>query len=87
LPKTQRASAAAEIGRRRLGSTQTTSLPVYHQLYTILRQQIQDGIFDGTQPLPPEMALSKTYDVSRVTVRRALEMLEREALIVRRHGG
>lgn len=86
MPKTQRASAAAEIGRRRLGSTQTTSLPVYHQLYTILRQQIQDGIFDGTQPLPPEMALSKTYDVSRVTVRRALEMLEREALIVRRHG-
>lgn len=32
------------------------------------------------------MALSKTYDVSRVTVRRALEMLERESLIVRRHG-
>ena len=69
-----------------MGSDHTTSLPVYHQLYTILRQQIKDGAFDQNRPLPPEMALSKTYEVSRVTVRRALEMLERESLIVRRHG-
>ncbi|MBV5259015.1 GntR family transcriptional regulator [Synechococcus moorigangaii CMS01] len=86
LPKTQQADSGSEVGRRRLGSSQTTSLPVYHQLYTILRQQIQDGMFGRDQPLPPEMTLSKTYDVSRVTVRRALEMLERESLIVRRHG-
>lgn len=78
--------ASGEIGRRRLGSAQTTSLPVYHQLYTILRQQIKDGAFGQSTPLPPEMTLSRTYDVSRVTVRRALEMLERENLIVRRHG-
>jgi GntR family transcriptional regulator len=72
--------------RRRLGSKQTTSLPVYHQLYVVLRQQITDGAFPPSAPLPTEMALSETYDVSRVTVRRALDMLERESLVVRRQG-
>lgn len=75
-----------EAGRRELGSSETTSLPIYHQLYVILRQQIKDGAFDAQAPLPPEMTLCKTFNVSRVTVRRALQMLEREHLIVRRHG-
>lgn len=79
-------SGSGETGRRRLGSDATTSLPVYHQLYTILRQQIKDRLFDANKPLPPEMQLAASYDVSRVTVRRALEMLEREHLIVRKHG-
>lgn len=79
-------TTAGEAGRRSLGSDATTSLPVYHQLYTILRQQIKDRNFDAQQPLPSEMQLAATYDVSRVTVRRALEMLEREHLIVRKHG-
>lgn len=79
-------TATAETGRRSLRSDATTSLPVYHQLYTILRQQIKDRAFATDKPLPPEMQLASTYDVSRVTVRRALELLEREALIVRRHG-
>lgn len=79
-------TAAAETGRRSLRSDATTSLPVYHQLYTILRQQIKDRVFATDKPLPPEMQLASTYDVSRVTVRRALELLERERLIVRKHG-
>lgn len=86
LTRALKDASVAELGRRRLGSDHTTSLPVYHQLYTILRQQIKDGVFYPSRPLPSEMALSKSYDVSRVTVRRALEMLERESLIVRRHG-
>lgn len=79
-------AATAETGRRSLRSDATTSLPVYHQLYTILRQQIKDRVFATDKPLPPEMQLASTYNVSRVTVRRALDLLEREALIVRKHG-
>jgi GntR family transcriptional regulator len=79
-------SRAAKVGRRRLGSKQTTSLPVYHQLYVVLRQQIIDGVHEPTAPLPTEMSLSATFDVSRVTVRRALDLLEREGLVVRRQG-
>lgn len=63
-----------------------SSLPVYHQLSSILRQQIKDGAFPLDKSMPSEMQLSQSYDVSRVTVRRALETLEGEGLIVRRHG-
>lgn len=73
-------------GRRGIGSDASTSLPVYHQLYTILRQQIRDGAFPRGTALPAEMALCRRFDVSRVSVRRALDMLARESLIVRRHG-
>jgi len=62
------------------------SLPVYHQLSSILRQQIKDGAFTPDKAMPSEMQLSSGYDVSRVTVRRALELLEAEGRIVRRHG-
>jgi GntR family transcriptional regulator len=82
----QKPNEPGEAGRRELGSSETTSLPIYHQLYVILRQQIKDGAFDSKVPLPPELTLCKTFNVSRVTVRRALQMLEREQLIVRRHG-
>lgn len=62
------------------------SLPVYHQLGSILRQQIKDGAYTPDKAMPSEMQLSADYDVSRVTVRRALELLEKEGRIVRRHG-
>ena len=73
-------------GRRRIGSEANTSLPVYHQLYIILRQQIKDGAFPPDMPMPTEMGLCSRFNVSRVSVRRALEMLEREGLIIRKHG-
>ncbi|MDB5365243.1 MAG: GntR family transcriptional regulator [Rhodospirillales bacterium] len=78
--------AQTGAGRRRLGSKKTNSLPVYHQLYVVLRQQIVDGAHAATAPLPTEMSLAETFNVSRVTVRRALDMLERESLVVRRQG-
>lgn len=62
------------------------SLPVYHQLSSILRQQIKDGVFVPERAMPSEMQLCHLYNVSRVTVRRALETLEAEGRILRRHG-
>jgi GntR family transcriptional regulator len=79
--------AEVEIGRRSLKADGgSSSLPIYHQLTTILRQQIKDSAFSPDQPLPSEMQLSSAYGVSRVTVRRALELLEREGWIRRKHG-
>lgn len=79
-------AAAKNVGRRDLASQDKSSLPIYHQLYTILRQDITDGVYPEDQPLPTEMALSSNFNVSRVTVRRALDMLEREGLVIRRQG-
>ncbi|MFV3073719.1 GntR family transcriptional regulator [Niveispirillum fermenti] len=81
----QRKGRPAAGGRGSL-SKDVSSLPVYHQLYVVLRQQIIDGAYSATTPLPTEMALSAEFNLSRVTVRRALELLEREGLVVRRQG-
>jgi len=55
--------------------------PVYQQIYNDLKQQLQDG---GKQPgdeLPSENALATQYETTRMTVRKALHMLEREGFI------
>lgn len=59
-------------------------LPKYHQIYLVLREQLQEGRFaDG---LPGELALTEQFAVARVTVRRALALLEDEGLIAREPG-
>jgi GntR family transcriptional regulator len=59
-------------------------LPKYHSIYLVLRQQLKEGAFvDG---LPGEFALMEQFDVSRVTVRKALELLEAEGLVKREPG-
>ncbi|MEO6626235.1 MAG: GntR family transcriptional regulator [Burkholderiaceae bacterium] len=62
----------------------TLPLPKYHQIYLVLREQLRDGQFvDG---LPPEMVLTQQFSAGRVTVRRALEQLAAEGLIIRQPG-
>ena len=59
-------------------------LPKYHQIYLVLREQLDEGRFqDG---LPGELALVEQFGVARVTVRRALQRLADEGLISRNPG-
>jgi GntR family transcriptional regulator len=60
-------------------------VPLYHQIYLILREQFIEGRH-GAQPLPSELDLAKKYNVSRVTMRHALEKLVNEGLIYRLRG-
>lgn len=60
--------------------------PLYHRVYTTLRQQLVDGVFEAGAPLPGELRLAKHHAVGRVTLRRALQQLESEGLVVRRPG-
>lgn len=62
----------------------TLPLPKYHQIYLVLREQLREGQFAAG--LPPEIALSKQFNAGRVTVRRALEQLAAEGLIIRQAG-
>ena len=59
-------------------------LPKYHQIYLVLREQLQEGRFDAG--LPGELALMQQFAVARVTVRRALELLQNEGMISREPG-
>lgn len=60
--------------------------PKHHQLYLVLRQQIRDGDHPPGAPLPSEAQLGVDFGVSRITVRRALERLEKEGRIERHRG-
>jgi GntR family transcriptional regulator len=58
----------------------------YQQLYTLLSQALAEGSIKAGGALPTESVLMRQHAISRNTVRRALEKLEREKRIIRRRG-
>lgn len=60
--------------------------PLYHQIIENLRTLIQEGQLKPGEMAPSEWELSDLYGVSRLTVRRAIDDLERDGLLVRQHG-
>lgn len=58
--------------------------PVHHQVYLTLKNELMSGHYGETGPLPDEPTLALKFGVSRMTLRRALERLQREKLIVRK---
>jgi GntR family transcriptional regulator len=63
-----------------------SKLPFYHQLYEILRGKIVRNEWRPGDMIPPESELIEQYQVSRVTVRQALDILVNEGLIYRQQG-
>ncbi|MFZ9818942.1 MAG: GntR family transcriptional regulator [Ilumatobacteraceae bacterium] len=58
----------------------------YHDIAQTLRARIVEGDLASGRLLPSESELSKEFTVSRVTIRRALEVLRDEGLIAARQG-
>jgi GntR family transcriptional regulator len=61
-------------------------VPKYYQLAEILNQKIEDGEWNPHESIPSERELVELYKVSRTTVREALNYLEKEGVIYRKHG-
>ncbi len=61
-------------------------MPLYHQIYLILRDQIASGGYAPDAFLPTEQELMRQYDVSRITAKRALNELAADGLVVRLRG-
>lgn len=59
---------------------------LYVQLAQRLRSAIQAGELRRGDPIPSEHQLCRTYGVSRPTVRRAIEALVEDGLLVKRQG-
>lgn len=57
-----------------------------HRLYLLLREGIVSGRLVAGRQLPGELALAQTHNLSRVTVRRALDGLQHDGLIRRQPG-
>lgn len=63
---------------------QSLPLPKYHSVYLVLRERLRDGVYDDR--VPGELELMEQFNVSRVTVRKALENLAAEGWIERTAG-
>lgn len=60
--------------------------PLYMQLQRVLRSAIERQVLPPDEALPPERDLAEAYNISRVTVRKALDGLVQARLLVRKHG-
>lgn len=61
-------------------------VPRYHRIAETLRERIRDGKLAPGTRLDNQRQLAKSFGVTLMTLRQALAVLERDDLIVRRHG-
>src|SRR6187397_860878 len=62
------------------------NLPLYQQLQRALREAIENHVLGPDDALPAERQIATDLAVSRITVRKALDGLVEEGLLVRRQG-
>ncbi len=77
-------SLKSEWDRKKNG--ELSRVPLYHQLYSILKDAILDGTIAYDSRMPTEQQLATTFDVSRITAKRAMDELAAESLIARFRG-
>ena len=61
-------------------------LPLYFQLKDALQTLIEDGQFQEGDPIPTERELGERFQVSRITVRRAIAELSRNGYLTTQQG-
>jgi GntR family transcriptional regulator len=61
-------------------------LPLYKQIKSLLVQRLQQGEWKPGEPIPSELELAARFQVSHGTVRKAIDELAAENLLVRRQG-
>ena len=79
---TSRAAALPPARRAKAG----IGAPRYHQVYVAVRAWVQDGTYKPGAQIPTEPDLGRIFEVSRITVRKAIDALVREGWLVRRQG-
>lgn len=71
-----------QVGRFRTNNPS----PLYLQLQQLIRDAIDGDVLTQGDAIPPERELAVEYDVSRITVRKAIGGLVEEGLLTRRRG-
>jgi len=69
-----------------VGMKLQSRVPRYHRIAEALRERIRVGELPSGARLDNQRQLAKSFGVTLMTLRQALELLEREHLITRRHG-
>jgi GntR family transcriptional regulator len=65
---------------------ETLAVPLYHQVYLVLKENVRAGVYPPDTPLPPEAVLCEEFNVSRITIKRAMRKLVDDGLVVRQRG-
>ncbi len=60
--------------------------PLYRQIKQLLTRSLADGVWQPGAAIPSEMALASGYQVSQGTVRKAIDELVQDNMLVRRQG-
>jgi GntR family transcriptional regulator len=63
-----------------------SGITIYRQIADVLKLRIKQQVYKSGDRLPSDRDLSEEFGHNRHTVRRALDILETEQLIVRQHG-
>lgn len=63
-----------------------SQVPLYQQLYDEILHLIEIGVYKEGERIPSEDQLRTRYNVSRITVRNALQRLVEDQYLIRRHG-
>ena len=63
-----------------------SSVPIYSQISSLLKQRINRGVLKVGDMLPSEMYLCDELHISRSTIRKTFAQLEADGLIVRKRG-
>lgn len=60
--------------------------PLYRRFQEVVRNAIVDNVLKPREALPPERNLAQDFGISRITVRKAIDGLVNEGLLLRRQG-
>ena len=60
--------------------------PLYLKIYQSLKQDIENGVYKPGDQVPTEGGLADLFHVSKITSKRALNMLAEEGLLSRQKG-
>ncbi|MDO8301260.1 GntR family transcriptional regulator [Lacisediminimonas sp.] len=79
-------STAASVSKLPVAGSAATFSPLYQQIKVLITQSLQAGEWKPGELIPSEVELAARYKVSQGTVRKAIDELSAENLVVRRQG-
>lgn len=79
-------TTASPKGTSATSASSPTFSPLYRQIKSLLLQQLESGEWGPGEAIPSESELAARYNVSQGTVRKAIDEMAAENLLIRRQG-
>lgn len=84
--KSSRLAPLVHAGAAQTGIDPSSPTPLYHQIFSLLRDKIYRGEYELGSFLPGEQEVATFFGVSRITAKRALDEIAAAGLAVREQG-